>query len=133
MNDMNTPGAAGDVAPSAPTDAQIAGVGQKLLTAVLESMLMTVTFGIGWIIWAAITSSEGQTPARKLLGLRVVDADTGKPVTLAKLFFMRGILGSIVAGIAYTLSFSILFFMPLWDKKNQSIVDKISNTVIVTV
>jgi hypothetical protein len=47
---------------------------------------VVVTLYIGWIIWAAMIGGEGQTPGKKLLGMRVIGADTVRPVGLGRMF-----------------------------------------------
>jgi uncharacterized RDD family membrane protein YckC len=104
----------------------------RLLGYVLEIILITVTLGIGWLIWAATTASNGQTPAKKLLKLRVIGSETIRPVGFGKMFWMRGILAGFIASIAISLTLGVLIFMPFWDKRNQNIWDKISGTYVVT-
>jgi len=104
----------------------------RLGSYVLEGILSVVTLGIGWLIWAAMIAGTGQTPAKKLLNLRVVGADTLRPVGLGKMFFVRGLLAGIVAYFAITFTVGILLFMPLWDRRHQNIWDKVSNTYVVT-
>lgn len=99
---------------------------------ILEGLLAAVTFGIGWLIWAAMIAGTGQTPAKRLLKLRVIGADTVRPVGFAKMFFVRGILAGIVANIAITFTLGILLFMPFWDKRHQNIWDKVSSTYVVS-
>jgi len=91
-----------------------------------------VTLGIGWMIWAAITAGKGQTPAKQLLKIRVVDATSGTPIGFGRMFFMRGLVAGFVAGFAIFFTLGILLFMPLWDKRNQNIWDKVSGTLVVT-
>jgi len=47
------------------------------------------------------------------------------------MFFVRGLLGGIVAAFAITFTIGILLFMPFWDKRNQNLWDKVSNTYVV--
>ena len=103
----------------------------RLGTAIVENLLLFVTLGIGWIIWAFTLSGKGQTPAKKLLNQTVIDLDTGKPMKLGRMFWMRGFVGGIVAQIAFIFTLGILSFMPFWDKKNQNIWDKISNSLVI--
>ncbi len=100
-------------------------------TAIVENLLIIVTLGIGWIIWAFTLSGKGQTPAKKLLNQTVIDLDTGKPMKLGRMFWMRGFVGGIVANIAFFFTLGILCFMPFWDKRNQNIYDKISNSLVI--
>jgi len=44
---------------------------------------------------------------------------------------LAGVLAGIVAQIAILCTLGILLFMPLWDKRNQNIWDKVSGTYVV--
>jgi uncharacterized RDD family membrane protein YckC len=103
----------------------------RLGSYLLEGLLVTVTLGIGWLIWAAMTGGNGQTPAKRLLKIRVINASTLRPAGLAKMFFVRGILAGFVAQLAIVCTIGILLFMPFWDKRNQNLWDKVSNTYVV--
>jgi len=46
----------------------------------LDLALYLVTFGIGWFIWSMIVWTQGQTPGKQLLKMRVTDKSTGKPI-----------------------------------------------------
>jgi uncharacterized RDD family membrane protein YckC len=98
---------------------------------VLDAVLQTVTLGIGWLIWAAFVVGKGQTPAKQLLRMRVVDANGHQPVGFARMFFMRGIVAGLVASIAIVITLGVLAFMPFWDRRNQNVWDKVSSTVVV--
>ena len=104
----------------------------RLGSALLDSLLAMVTLGIGWIIWAFTLSGSGQTPGKKLLNQTVMDLDTGKPMKLGRMFWVRYFRGSFVASFAFLFTLGILIFMPFWDKRNQNIYDKISNSLVVT-
>jgi len=114
-----------------PAGVGVASPWTRLGAALLDSLLMLVTLWIGWMIWAATIAGTGQTPAKRLMGLRVIGADSLRPVGFAKMFWMRGIVGSLVSQIAIPITLGILLFMPFWDKRNQNIWDKVSNTYVV--
>ena len=97
----------------------------------LEGLLAAVTLWIGWIIWALALSGKGQTPAKKLLNQTVVDINTGQPLGLGRMFWIRGLVAGLVAVIAIPLSLFILLFMPLWDSNNQNIWDKVSGSYVI--
>jgi len=115
-----------------PPGVAIASPWQRLGSYFLEALLMLVTLYIGWIIWAALIASTGQTPAKRILKIRIITADTLRPASYAKMFWVRGILGGIVAQLAIVCTLGVLVFMPLWDKRKQNIWDKVSNTYAVT-
>ena len=69
----------------------------------------------------------GQTPGKRLMGIEVVEVDTGLYIGGAKNIFLRNFLGSIVNGIPCYLG----WFLPLVDSRNQTLADKIANTIVV--
>ncbi len=103
----------------------------RLGCAFLDGILFGVTLGIGWIIWAFTLNGSGQTPSRKLLNHTVIDLDTGNPMKLGRMFWMRYFIGTLVANFAFLFTIGILCFMPFWDKRNQNIWDKVSNSLVI--
>jgi uncharacterized RDD family membrane protein YckC len=103
----------------------------RLGCALLEGLLMTVTLGIGWIIWASIVVGGGQTPAKRLLNYRVIGQDTRRPVGFGRMFFIRYLVAGFVAQFAILFTLGILLFMPFWDSNRQNIWDKISSTSVM--
>lgn len=110
---------------------RISSVGRLVGASLLDTLLGFVTLGIGWVVWAAITAQQGQTPGKKLMRMRVVSKDDGQVVSWAKYVFLRGLVGQVILNIP--LIGWVLFFMPLWDQLNQSVGAKVSNTVVVDV
>ncbi len=53
------------------------------------------------------------------------------PCSFARMLFMRGLLAGIVMQIVVAFTLGINLFMPLWDKRNQNLWDKISETLVV--
>jgi uncharacterized RDD family membrane protein YckC len=115
-----------------PTGVQVANPWMRLGSYLLEFLLAIVTLGIGWLIWAAMIAGTGQTPAKRLLKLRVIRADTLQPAGFARMLFLRGILAGWIANLAIVVTVGILLFMPFWDRRHQNMWDKISNTYVVT-
>jgi uncharacterized RDD family membrane protein YckC len=118
-------------APVLPAGVRAASPWARLGSYLLESILVVVTLGIGWLIWAATIAGSGQTPAKKLLGLRVINADSMRPASFAKMSWVRGLVAGLVAGIAIPLTIGVLLFMPFWDTRRQNLWDKVSNTFVV--
>ena len=97
----------------------------------LERVLMIVTLGIGWIIWAITLRGTGQTPAKKMMNLTIWDLETNAPMTLEKMIIMRGLVGGLVACFALPLTLYGLAFMPFWDKNNRDLHDKVSRSSVI--
>ncbi len=53
----------------------------RLAAYVLDAGLAIITFGIGWLIWSLLVWGEGQTPAKKILKIRVRDFNSGRVAT----------------------------------------------------
>ena len=62
-----------------------------------------MTLGVGWIIWALIIVKRGQTPAKSLLPLRVIDNQSLEPLGFVRMFFVRGLIADLVASFAIPL------------------------------
>jgi uncharacterized RDD family membrane protein YckC len=114
-----------------PSGVYLASPWKRLGGYTLDAALAFVTLGFGWLVWAAIVAAKGQTPGRQLLGMRVVAIRDGRPLSWASMVFLRGLVGGFVASMAYTFTLGVLAFMPLWDRNNQTVVDKVSSSLVV--
>lgn len=81
--------------------------------AVLESVLAILTLGIGWFIWWLILLGKGLTPARQILGLRIVDAKTMQPAANSQVF-LRGFVVYFLAFSALASALSLVLFGAGW-------------------
>lgn len=99
----------------------------KGILARLTGLLDDMGIGFGWtgLYFTAFTVLwKGQTPGKRLLGVRVLRLD-GKPLTLWGSFErFGGYAAGLVTGL---LGFAQVF----WDRNRQAIHDKISETVVV--
>jgi len=66
----------------------------------LESFLAFVTLGIRWLIWWLFLVGRGLTPARQILGLRIINVHTQTSVSSGQVI-VRGFL-------VYFVAFSLL-------------------------
>jgi Protein of unknown function (DUF2510)./RDD family. len=55
-------------------------------------VLMLVTLVVGWLAWSCFTFSKGQSPAKAILGHRVVRQDTGQAAPWSDMFLRNVIL-----------------------------------------
>jgi uncharacterized RDD family membrane protein YckC len=101
--------------------------GRRLLCALLEGVLAIVTLGIGYFIWQFFTYGTGQTPGKKLMGIRVISLNDGKATTFWMTLLREWIVKAFIGGI----TFGIAYVWILFDDKNQSLYDKVLNTVVV--
>jgi uncharacterized RDD family membrane protein YckC len=102
---------------------------KRLGEALLEIALIIVTFVIGWLVWSLIIWGQGQTPAKQLLHMRVVLADTGQRATFWTMALREGV-GKWVLGVVsiYLLVSSIFVIV---DKRSQALWDKFAATLVI--
>jgi hypothetical protein len=75
-----------------------ASLGRRLEALALTPLLLIVTLGIGWLVWSVLEWRHGRTPSYRVLGLRVVRRDNGRPIGLARSFVRSGICCSLLIG-----------------------------------
>lgn len=93
----------------------------------LRHLLDDLGIGFGWtgLYFTAFTALwRGQTPGKRLFGVRVVRLD-GEPLTMWGSFER---FGGYAAGLVTGL---LGFAQVLWDRNRQAIHDKISETVVI--
>jgi uncharacterized RDD family membrane protein YckC len=105
---------------------------RRLGAYLLDLLLAVVTLLIGWLVWSIIVWQRGQTPAKQLLGMRVLNRETGRGAGGWKMF-AREIPCKWVVGLAanITLVGWVMYFWLLWDAERQELWDKMVNTVVV--
>ena len=107
---------------------------RRLGGAILESLLLIVTLGVGWLIWLYFTSQHSQTPAKQILGMYILRRD-GTPATAGRVWLREivfeilvfGVAGAIVANLPSLLDAAWI----LWDKDRQTLHDKMADTIVV--
>jgi len=105
--------------------------GRRILAYLLEGVLLVVTLFIGWLVWSMILWGEGQSPAKKLMGMRCVKVDTGQPATWGTMF-LREIVGKgIIGGVTFGLTSLASIFMILFGSDRRGVWDHVAGTVVV--
>lgn len=100
-----------------------AGVSREALdeSVVADLVQVLLPFVLHLFFWSVF----GGTPGKLMLGLRVVDADSGEFVSPLRGIFRY--LGYIVSAIPLYLG----YFWMLWDPRCQTWHDKFANTIVV--
>ncbi|MCO6009370.1 RDD family protein [Actinoallomurus purpureus] len=81
---------------------------------------------LGLILWMKYQEgTTGQTPGKKLLGIKLIKEDTGQPVGFGLA------VGRFFAHILDGLACYIGYLWPLWDDKSQTFADKVCTTIVV--
>jgi uncharacterized RDD family membrane protein YckC len=88
-----------------------------------------------FIVWAVITlrlvAANGQTIAKKLIGIKVVRSD-GSRATVARIFWLRNVVNTVITmipilGYLYALADPLFIF----SERKQCLHDKIADTIVV--
>jgi uncharacterized RDD family membrane protein YckC len=118
-----------------PVGVNVASPGKRLGGYIVEGLLFFLTLGIGWFVWSFIVYGKGQTPAKQLLGMRVVNVRTGRAASWGTMFLRELVLKLVVTYVAGIATFGLLLlvsdFWLLWDRDSQELWDKMLNTVVV--
>jgi hypothetical protein len=97
----------------------------RIVSAIVNVLLVFVTLGIGWIIWWFIVAPKGQNPGKALVGLRVIKTN-GSAMNTGSMF-VRGLIGFVCGFIPLYLDDLWI----LWDRDSQTLHDKLADTVVV--
>lgn len=96
--------------------------------------LLVIPMGIGFvgsIVWIWLTilyvNRNGQTIAKKMLGIKVVRSD-GSPAGLGRIFWLRNVVNGILSFIPLYGIVDVLF---IFNEQRQCLHDKIADTVVV--
>jgi uncharacterized RDD family membrane protein YckC len=113
-----------------PQGTVLANPGRRIGAFFLAIPLWIITLGIGYIIWALIVWTRGQTPALQVLGMRCFRPETNR---VAGFWWMalREIVGRILEGILSIITelISLIFMLTRPDRK--TIHDLIAGTVVL--
>jgi uncharacterized RDD family membrane protein YckC len=101
---------------------------QRIAALLLDYLLFCLLLGIGWLVWFFFSATEGQTPGKKLLGLRVIRADgtVAPPATM----WRREVLIKPFWPIAGYFGL-IPYLWAFLDKDRQTLHDKMMGTYVV--
>ena len=127
---------------------RLASSQHRIASLLLETVLFSLTLGIGWLIWSLFTWKTGQSPAKKILKIRVFHVETNQPVTwghMAIYEFLCNLSLNLVAALIYMMTFGLLGplpFLVLWlidfcwywkDGKKRTLRDNFVKVVVVNI
>ena len=116
------------------TGVHLSSAGKRLGAHLLDGVIAVFTLVIGWLIWSLIVFKNGQTPAKQLLGMRIVKVRTGRHAswgaTFVREFIAKTVIG-VMGVITFGLGLTPAYFWICWDKNNQELWDKMVGTVVV--
>ena|SRR5258708_4726444 len=110
-----------------PNGTELASVGRRIGSYFLAGVLAIVTLGIGYLIWGAISWSNGQTPTQQLLGMQTWRPQTRTNATWGEQFLRE------VSRLLYYIPFVgiVSFFMFVSSNERRSIHDQIGGTIVL--
>ena len=91
------------------------------------ALVMAAGFLVVVFIYLRALGSTGQTWGRRIVGIKVVDADQGTPIG-----FGRALGRQLFEAFISSWIFYLGFLWMLWDDRNQTWHDKVVNSVVVT-
>ncbi len=102
------------------------------ISLVVQLVLGQISYGLGqaaglgvFLYFGYLTGTTGQTPGRRLVGIRVLREADGQPLGAG-----AGI-GRAFLHILDALPFLVGFLWPIWDAKKQTFADKLIKSVVV--
>jgi uncharacterized RDD family membrane protein YckC len=91
-------------------------------------LFLGVLASLALSIWLAVqVGQSGQTPGMRLVGVKCLGEATGAPIGAG-----MGIVRAIVHVVDNLICY-LGWLFPLWDRKRQTLADKIMSTVVVVV
>ncbi|WP_436519658.1 RDD family protein [Actinoplanes sp. HUAS TT8] len=124
----------GYMPPQAGFQPRLVSPGGRLGAQILDGVLIFVTAGIGWLIWALIVFDGGLTPARQILGHVVVDAATGTPLSWGRMAVRELLLKGVLAYVAGAVTFGVYYLIDslmVFGQRYQTLHDRMAGTVVV--
>jgi uncharacterized RDD family membrane protein YckC len=110
-----------------PPGTELASAGKRIGTYFLEIVLVIVTLVIGYLIWMLILWGRGQTPGKRIMGMRIYHLQNQRAASWGQMF-LRQFVGGIVNGIFYIgLIVSVVFLFT--DPLRRTVPDRIAGTI----
>ncbi|MPW22492.1 RDD family protein [Paraburkholderia sp. CNPSo 3157] len=91
-----------------------------ILWLMIAQCIPILVTGVLWAVWST-------SPGKRAMRLRIVDADTGKPMTVKQ---------AILRTVGYLLTFATCgtgFLWVLFNPRKQALHDRVANTVVIDV
>ena len=112
----------------------LSSAGARLGSYLLESVLVFVTLGIGWLIWSFIVWGKGTTPGHQILKQYIVNEKTGETFSWGRMavreLLVKGLLCGVLAAFTFGVFFLVDSLMVTRDDR-KSIHDRISGSLVV--
>jgi len=119
----------------APFGLQLASPWLRLGAVLLNGVLLIVTLGIGYLVWCMVLWQQGTNPGKKMLGMKIVSAESGQTLDWGGMFVRNFVFGGLVLGVLQIVTLGIFFLIDaltiFGDKNQRMVVDKWPKTHVV--
>ena len=104
--------------------------GKRFGAMLLEAVLVIVTLVIGWIVWSIILWKKGQSPAKSILKMRVINLEQNRAANIGEMA-MRELVGKWLLSVIpfWYLINGVVLLMD--NDKYQCLWDKIVKTTVI--
>lgn len=117
--------------PSGRSDSVLASRWRRLGGYLLELVIFFVTLGIGWLIWLRFVAPKGQTPAKTLTGMYILDED-GTLASTKKIWVRETlVVATTILGWYLIVPLAADGIWVLFGQNRQTLHDKAAKTVVV--
>lgn len=106
----------------------------RLAALLINMVLFVVTFGVGYLVVTLFLWRQGTNAGKRLLGLRVVKADTGRTCGFGDMLVRNVVVGWFGLSILGALTFSIghvVDALMVFGDRRQRLTDKVAGTLVV--
>jgi uncharacterized RDD family membrane protein YckC len=106
----------------------------RLGASLLNCVLVVVTLGIGYLVWAMVLWNQGTNPGKRICGLRMVKADTGHTCSFGDMLVRNFVMGGLVLSVLGTVTLGIGYLVDafmVFGERRQRLIDKMSGTLVV--
>lgn len=124
-----------NLVPSAGHIPALASPWARLGATLINGVLVVVTLGVGYLVWALVLWGKGANPGKNMLGLRIVKADSGRVCTFGEMLARNFVFGSLVVGLisGATLGIgAVVDALMIFGDRHQRLIDKMAGTLVVT-
>jgi len=98
--------------------------------AVVGGLLFLAALVVSFVNSIIVHGQTGKTVGKRVMKTKLVQIDSGQPAGILRVIG-RGLLSAIAGNLTFAIFVLIDLLFPLWDDKNQRIVDKAVSTVVV--
>jgi uncharacterized RDD family membrane protein YckC len=117
---VQPPGQAPVFAPAGPPPEALVGFWRRLVAAFLDSLLV----GLAYFTYFHATIA-GQSIGNKIMGIRVLDASTGRPLT-----YVRAFVRALRSGLS-AIPFFLGYLWTLWEPRKRTWHDIVADSLVV--